>query len=268
MKKTIAIITGITGSLGKAYLERLKSNPRYFCVGISRRHVKTKYAGVNYQVADLLDRPSIKEIVSGLDFSKYKDVILIRPIGMFRFEKDKRPLRDLSREGIDKEVYASNVTTFENMYREISDKMKKDCKGKTKLTLCAFGSISDRYNIPYWNSYTRSKNILRRLIKRTIDLSKKMTIRGVFINVSTTDTGNENKLRPSGNKTYWLSSKEIVEHSMKVILKSRRSWNEINIYKHNPNFDITWYTNHENVLERWERQMREKTKSEKEGKNE
>lgn len=257
-QKKLVIITGITGKLGEAYLDYFREDYSSTCVGFSRKTPKKKHEEVIYLKSDLLDRETIRKSINKISFKEYSEVILIHPIGMFKFEHQTKPKKGLKIGDLDPEVYSSNVLTFKNMYDSIKSKLNKDHKdlSKVTITLCAFGSISDKYNIPYWNSYTRSKNILRRLIKKSIDSNKNLKIRGIFVNVSTTDTGNENKLRPSGEKTYWLSSKEIVDSSVPTILRSRRRWNEINIFKHNPDFDTTWYTNHENVLERWERQMK------------
>ncbi|MEM1170719.1 MAG: hypothetical protein AAGJ08_16960 [Cyanobacteria bacterium P01_H01_bin.35] len=40
---------------------------------------------------------------------------------------------------------------------------------KITLALCGFGSISDKYKIPFWRSHTYAKDTLRQYIK---DLAK------------------------------------------------------------------------------------------------
>jgi hypothetical protein len=62
-------------------------------------------------------------------------------------------------------------------------------------------------------------------------------------------------LRPNADRKYWLSTKEIVDISMEVITNIKRPWTEMNLFKNNPHFNPTWYTNHDNVLERWKREM-------------
>ena len=172
---------------------------------------------------------------------------------MFKFEMFGFPGVDKDKDGIDDEVFASNVLTFLHIFNALKQKVEK-IKG-LRFTICAFGSISDKYNIPFWKSYTKSKDFLRGVIKSAALNDKSKLIRAIFVNVSTTDTGNERNLRPYANRKYWLKPKEIVKASLPLILKKKDIWNELNIYKPNPNFDPTWYTNHENVLKRWEMQI-------------
>jgi len=76
-----------------------------------------------------------------------------------------------------------------------------------------------------------------------------------FFNWYIIDFSIERNLRPYADRNYWLTPKEILDSSIGIIKNGRRNYTEINIYKNNPNFDITWYTNHDNVLDRWKRQM-------------
>ncbi len=249
----LAIITGITGKLGEAYLDYFKEQKNIQCIGFSRKNPKKKFENVRYILANLLDKEKIFDELNKINLTVYEEVLFIHPIGMFKFEYTKKPEQDKNKDGIDDEIFSSNVLTFTNIF----DFLKKELRKikKTTLTVCAFGSITDKYNIPYWNSYTKSKNFLRRIIKNSISKNKNLKIRGVFVNVSTTDTGNERILRKYGNRNYWLSPKEIVDSSIKTIEKRNKKYTEINIYKHNPKFNPTWYTNHDNVLERWEKEM-------------
>jgi hypothetical protein len=253
----LAIITGITGKLGEEYLSYFRKQKNTKCVGFSRREPLKKHRNVTYLLSDLLDKNKVVEKIEIINLSMYDEVLFIHPIGMFRFELTGNPKKDYNRDGVDDEIFASNVLTFTNVFNPLKNKIKKLNKSgsKIKLTVCAFGSISDKYNIPFWSSYTKSKETLRKLIKKSISLNKNVDVKGVFVNVSTADTGNERKLRPFGDKTYWLTTKEIVASSTETILKGKKSWLEINVFKHNPNFNLTWYTNHDNVLERWKKQM-------------
>jgi hypothetical protein len=244
----LVIITGITGKLGNEYLRYFANLEKFVCMGFSRRAPEAKYPNVIYRYFDLLDKKTSKEVISQIDLKNYEEVILIHPIGRFKFEFWGKG-GDTNNDGIDDEIFASNVSTFLNIAEPLYQKIKIN---QIPLTLCAFGSITDRYNVPFWKSYTKSKNKLREIIK---SYCKNSNVKGIFINVSTTDTGNERNLRPHADRTFWLAPKEIVNSSIKTILSRKNNWSEINIYKPNPNFNPTWYTNHENVLERWKKQM-------------
>ncbi len=252
-KLRLVVVTGVTGKLGETYLRSLVKYSGLKCVGVTRRNLK-RYKKVHYVYADLLNKSQVNRVISSIDIRGFEEIILIHPVGMFKFEMFGFPGVDRDKDGIDDEVFASNVLTFLHIFKALKQKVEKT--SGSRFTVCAFGSISDKYNIPFWKSYTKSKDFLREVIKSAALNDKRKLTRGVFVNVSTTDTGNERNLRPYANRKYWLKPKEIVRASLPVILEKKDIWNEINIHKPNPNFDPTWYTNHENVLKRWETQMK------------
>ena len=249
----LVIITGTTGKLGAEYLKNFQFNKDYRCLALVRNKSIPLENNVYYRFADLFNLEEVRASLSNLDIKPYNEIIFIHPIGMFKFEVQGIPLLDKNKDGIDDEIFLSNVTTFLNVFKILKDKIKKEKNSKIKLTIFAFGSITYNYNIPFWQSYTRSKQYLKRIIMRNIK-EKPFRIRCVFVNVSTVDTGNERNLRPYADRRYWLIPKEIVKISLKY-LNCNNNWTEINIYKNNPKFDPTWYTNHENVLKRWQEQM-------------
>ena len=249
----LVIITGITGKLGAEYLKFFQFKKEYNCFVLARNKPIIFENNFDYHFADLLKSEEVERAFADLDTKLYKEIIFIHPIGMFKFEKQGIPLLDKDLDGIDDEIFSSNVTTFLNVFKVLKGKMNKEKRFKTKLTIFAFGSITHNYNIPFWQSYTKSKQYLKEIIKQDIN-EKLFRIRCIFVNVSTVDTGNERNLRPNADRSYWLTPKEIVKISLKY-LKGNNKWMEISIYKNNPKFDPTWYTNHENVLKRWQEQM-------------
>jgi len=252
-KSKLVVITGVTGKLGEAYLDELAKHSEVKCVGFTRREPENRLEGVEYRYADLLNKHQVRKAVASLNLEEFDEVLLIHPVGMFKFELMGFPQVDKNKDGIDDEVFASNVLTFLHTFKALKERVKRI--KRLKFTACAFGSISDKYSIPFWASYTRSKDLLREIIKSAAINDKTKLTRGIFVNVSTTDTGNERNLRPFANKKYWLKTEEIVRASLPLLLKNKEAWSEINIYKPNPKFNATWYTNHENVLERWQKQM-------------
>ena len=128
------------------------------------------------------------------------------------------------------------------------------------LALCGFGSVTDKYKIPFWHSYTHAKDLTRSFVQDLIDSDRLVTrIRGRFINVSTTDTGNENKLRPYATreeKRYWLKPEKIVAQSIAQIDCLDPAWLEIDVYEPMPGFyRDEYYRNYQRFREKWERQM-------------
>lgn len=246
--KKLAIISGATGSLGQAYLQIL-SKRGIKCIGLSRKKPKKKRKSVTYLHSDLLDKFETKKALGGINIEEYGEVIVIHTVGKFKFEENKKPELDINGDGIDDFVFDSNIKTFENILNFLLKKIDK----KSKLTLCAFGSVSDKYEVPFWKSYTKSKNVLREIIKK---YSNNQNMRGVFVNVSTVDTKNENLLRPSASKKYWLTSEKIVQRTKKEIFNGKRKFIELDIFKPNPDFKKDYYLNHEEIFKKWKKEMK------------
>ena len=77
----------------------------------------------------------------------------------------------------------------------------------------------------------------------------------VFINVSTVDTGHENKLRPCATKeekAFWLTPDTIVERTINDIENPTVKFNEKDVYEDLPGFKPDeYFRNPEVVKERW-----------------
>lgn len=253
----LLIVTGANGALGKAFLDRFSKQHDFFCTGISRSRVDCKVNKVTYlENVDLLDAESVrKKIDKELPLSQITEVLFVHPVGKFKFEKAKEPEIDIDRDGIDDEVYRSNVETFNNVEDPLLRLVKETGK-INDLSLCGFGSVSDRYKVPFWPSYSKSKDILRRLISgKTRQDSSTLHIKGVFINVSSVKTGNEKKLRPYADTTYWLQPDEIVDDSSDALTRNRIRYMEIDMFKPIAGFNPAIYYSEEAVRERWMKEM-------------
>ena len=111
--------------------------------------------------------------------------------------------------------------------------------------------MSDKYNIPFWASYTKAKNVLRAYLRAFSDDGY---LSALVVNVSTVDTGNENLLRPNADKTYWLKTEEIVSRVLPE-LDILTSYKEIDIIKKKPEFDEAYYSDHEAILKKWRQEI-------------
>ena len=257
----LAIVTGAGGAVGARYLKHFLKQENTKCVALSRSNLETTDV-IQFKV-DLLDEKRTREAIKQLDLSEVNDLILVHGVGKFKYEDLKSlPHLNQERQKIDDEVFSSNYNTFVNVVNPLVEKLNEEHQRgqKTTLALCGFGSISDKYKIPFWHSYTYAKDTLRQYIK---DLAKSEEwqglIRGRFINVSTTDTGNENKLRPNVSheeKQYWLKPEKIVVQSMAVIESLQPLWQEIDVYEILPGFNPEeYYNDYQTIKEKWQRQM-------------
>ena len=253
--KRLVIVTGANGAVGRSYIEHFIQEKDTSCIAISRGFMDTK---ATHYKADLMDPVSTRKAVEQFDLSDVSIAILIHAVGKFKYE----PNNDKKEEKvIDEEVYSSNYQTFLNIASPLVERVEEEHKKqkKTSLVLCAFGSITDKYKIPFWHSYTSAKNDLREYIKTLAESeSWQGLVRGRFINVSTTDTGNENLLRPNATeeeKKYWLKPFTVVEESKEAIEQIFPVWQEIDIFVNMPGFSPEeYYGNNEKIKAKWMKQ--------------
>ncbi|OIO42985.1 hypothetical protein AUJ64_03370 [Candidatus Pacearchaeota archaeon CG1_02_39_14] len=240
--KKIIIVSGAAGSLGEEYLKYFSEREGFHLVGLSRREPAKKVKNVEYVYLDLLHSNELDKKMSKLNLKEFAEIIFIHLVGKFKFEDKEGSKR------LDKKIYDSNVTTFVNMANIFSKLVERN----KKVVFCCFGSVSDKFDIPYWKSYTQSKKELRRIVK---DLSKNKNIRSVFVNVSTVLTDNENKLRPFADKTYWLNPKKVVQKSIREIIFGKSQFIELDVFEPHPRFKQDYYLNHKALYDKWKREM-------------
>lgn len=258
-KKHLVLVSGASGALGKVYVSRFARLPSTEVIGITRKVLEPiaeqPYQNIGYLTLDLEDGHACEEKLSVLSLECICEVLFIHPVGKFKFEECK-PAKDEDADGIDEEVMRSNYDTFVNGITPVVRKIAEEQDKGITLTMCGFGSISDKYNIPFWRSYTQSKNRLRKYMRNIVlDKDTEGCFRALFINVSTTHTDNESVLRPHADRTYWLTPEEIADRSVSYLLNPVGRWQEIEIYKKAPWFTPGYYTNLPLVLERWKREM-------------
>lgn len=247
MSKQLFIVTGAAGELGTLFIEKLIKR-REHVIGISRSEFSV--SGVEIYKADLTDEVQIREALKNIHLETFQTINLIHPVGKFKFEKNHTEVQDDDKDGIDDEVYKTNVITLKNVIKDLMMGVNKT----QKINVCAFASISDKHSIPFWKSYTKSKNIIRGYLK---ELCEQNYIHALMVNVSTVDTGNENLLRPNADKTYWLQPQEIVFETLPELVNISR-YKEIDLYKEKPDFNKDYYLDHEAILKKWEKEMKNK----------
>lgn len=255
-KKRLIIVTGARGILGRAYIERLKEMPDTVCVGMARASSGLPGIGVPVLEVDLLDAAAVAACLSTIDVSYVQEVVLLHPVGKFKFEKDGKPQVDEGGDGIDDDVYRSNVDTFchvvHPLFAMLDQWAAHACPVSIKL--CAFGSVSDPYEVPYWPSYTKAKKALRSFMRSLVGEKRGHTVRSLFINLSSVNTVNEQGLRPSADRTYWLDCKEIVDQTLPLLFEQKVFWQEVDLFKPDPSVDSDYYRDHKRVLEKWMRE--------------
>lgn len=248
-KKHLIIIAGITGEIGTHFANYY--DEKYEIIGIGRNNKLTpKKKNINLINLDLSNPNKSHQVLSEIDFKKFKAITVIHSIGIDKFEHTNFPKLDTI-ETIDPKVYSSNVNTFKNLVRPIVLKIiDLRAQGyKIKLKLSTIGSVADKHNFLMLTSFGESKNIVRTYIKNLTQDYK--WISGFIINVSSTVTKSAIMIRPHSNTKYWLTAREVVQKSAKKLISSRKKYEEIDIIKKDPKFVKNYYRNDFLIHKRW-----------------
>ncbi len=244
--KKLVIISGATRGIGKAFADYYRPLENTAVIGIGRSK-KTELTQL-----DLFDEPEVNRFVDQLDLSSFRDMVYIHAVGVDKFEPDGKPHIDRDGDGIDDEVYATNVTAFLNLADPLIEKAKQI---KTPMTIVNIGSISDIYGVPYWQSFSRSKNMVRKYLK-SIALTN---VKGITLNVGSTLDENNNRFgRVNADVSYWQTAQELVAKSIRSIegmMHLDSTYVEIDFCKYNPNFKPDYFTNLPKLFANWQRDM-------------
>ncbi len=249
MEQKTIIIAGINGDIGKEFAKALIKKGELY--GISRGPNKS---GLEYEhlCADLFNEQEISK-----DFKKIKiseEVIYVHLVGNFRFEDKNHPIKDDNNDGIDDDIFETNVTTFRNVRPFLIKTLEEN--PKTKLKIVAIGSSADLYEVPYYQSFTRAKNELRKEFRLLYgNLKTYGRVSSLFIDVTTVDGRQLSNERPFISKDFVLTPKDIVSQSLSYILDNRTSFLELVLIKPNPDFESRWCKSCENIRNFWYRDM-------------
>lgn len=244
-RRELVIISGARRGIGKTFADHYRERG-VEVIGIGRRGD----SGVT--VLDLLDETKVDDFVSSLDLERRPYLTFMHAVGIDKFEPNGKPHIDLDGDGIDDEVFATNVTAFMNMAEPLVDKLERL---EIAATLIQIGSVGDIFEVPYWQSFTRSKNVVRRYLK-SIPSTK---IKGITLNVSSTlDEEGNVFARKNADTKYWQTSEEFLGKSIGVVAEMRdlnSRYMEADFYKHNPHFRPDYYTNLPRLFATWQRDM-------------
>jgi len=243
--KKLVIVTGASRGIGKSFLDRYRSERETNCVGINR----TGSAG---NKLDLMDGNTTYKFVRKLDLENVPRVIYIHSVGIDKFEPRCEPHIDHDGDGIDDEVLASNLTTFLHFVEPLIDRTSRK---NIPLTICCIGSVSDIYEVPFWQSFYRVKNKVRRFCKSINDEN----VSSLILNVSSTlDEEGRTFGRKKADTTYWQTTDELVDKSFSTVDRFKETgarYAEFDYFKHNPSFREDYFTNLPKLYSTWQRDL-------------
>lgn len=246
-KQQLVIVSGARQGIGKSFLDHYLSIPDTQCRGLSRTQDS------RYLQLDLLDETATSRAVDSLDCNGIERIVYLHAVGMDKFEPKGVPHIDNDGDGIDDNIYNSNVGAFVNIAHPL---IEKSTSLKIPLLLANVGSISDIYVVPFWQSFSKAKNRVRQYVKSI----NNPFVRGIFLNVGSTldEEGIYRYGRVKADTTYWQTSKELVQKSTPFIdevMDGPVQFTEFDFYKYNPHFRADYFTNLPKLYFTWQRDM-------------
>ena len=236
-----AIVTGCTSELAEAYVTAF-GTAGYPVTGIARgAHASGNHEHVRL---DLSDSRAATRFVRGLNLSGIESLVLVHGVGSFVFEEHPGPM--------DVESYTSNYLTFMHLAEPLRYRVMHETRAH--LTLVSFGSTGDRYDVPYWQTYSRC-NRMRKEKMRDWAIQSPGRISGVFVALPTVDTQCQRAMRPYADRTYWRAPQEVAERTLPAIL-SVPHWAELAHF--NPLSEgviDAYFSNHPRIYAKWMREM-------------
>lgn len=244
------IIAGINGDIGLEFARRFENLGR-LC-GISRKQEKLENIAYEHFQADLLKPEDVDTMFKSMELSD--DLTYIHLPGKFQYQDENHPITDSNNDGIDDDTFATNVETFRNVMPYLSTHLKTNIDSRLKII--AIGSTSDLYDVPYWHSFTHSKNELRKQFRLMYgDPETYGRVGSLFINISTTDGKQLAGERPHISKQFVLKPSEILDQAFPHIVSTRPESLEISVLKPNPNFACEEYLDNREIKKRWYKDM-------------
>jgi hypothetical protein len=193
---------------------------------------------------------------------------MVYAVGPSKFEPPENvkpnPLRGPFARYVDEDIYKLNLEGFRDLTKILFDVVKSKAlkEAPIHIKLVGFASICDKYDPAFWQSYTRSKKILRRYIRMAASRHRNdpdINISGVVVNVSTIDTPQERKVRPGvteNERSRWLTPQQVVDRSAHLILSAKSgTYTETDIYNPWPAFSPDIYRDLPASRMRWSQQL-------------
>jgi len=243
----IFVVAGL-GDIGLEFANKLKEYDKVYGISRSPKGVDlTKFTR-----ADLLNEEDVRKTFE--EIPPASELIYLHLVGKFAFEDDKHPIKDENRDGVDDDIYRTNVETFRNVRPFLTKYLIKNPSSKCKAM--GIGSACDIYDVPYWHSFTHSKNELRKELREFYGNPDTFRRAGtLLINVSTVSGTQLSNERPFISREFCLTPKEVVDGSLDYVLDDKVSCLEMTLVKPNPHFSEPDFLSLPKIKERWYRDM-------------
>lgn len=245
----LIIIGGVTGSIGQEILRKYLLEKETLIYGISRKGVSmdnfTTLPNHHMIVGlDLCHTASINKFISKIPEQRYESISYFHLVGEFKTEITDRyevlVQNDMDGDGIDDAVYGLVAKAYQDMVYAL---MERIVDTKITLKIASFGSLADVHDIPCFQSFRKSREIVKAFSK---EISQNYSDASFYLfNTSTILSADEMLERPfifstNVDPTYWITPSELVEKALSF-MGSSSGIIERDIYLANPQFSDDYF---------------------------
>ena len=257
--KNLVFITGASNIIGEEFSKYYSYCSDALVFTLWRTPIQHHTSSTKHVLVDLLQKEqTMEKIISVLKPLKYeliKNVYLLHGAGKSKNELlGVTPIVDLDNDGMDDEMYAAQIDTFDNTYSCIHDFIKLQNKfDDIKFTIVGMWSLLDTCDSPIHKSMREINNIMRSKLQKMAQ--REPNHHTIMLSLSTVATSSEKQYRKFADQSYWLSWSEVVDKSIETISHRKNVYEDIPIYKYHPLY--TSYFKHETNDQRIARFKRE-----------
>ena len=244
--KKLVVIAGVTGSIGQEILRHYLVDNSTVVYGVSRKGFLMDQFGLfpahNMIInVDLHNTEDIKRFVSKIPAKEFKEISYYHVVGEFKTEinKDLEVIveNDQDGDGINDQVFSLVARAYMTMVTELGIVADKN---NSKFNVVSFGSLADKYHIPCFQSFSKSREIVKNFSKK---LSKSINV--YLFETSTLLAADELLERPfifttDVSPVYWITPLELVTKALGFIALEK-GFVEKDIYLANPNFSNNYF---------------------------
>ncbi len=248
-KKRLVIIAGVTGSIGQEILRHYLVDKNTIVYGISRKGVsmdqfETLPLHSLVVNVDLHSIDSIKNFVSKVSDKEFKEVTYYHVVGEFKTEitKDLGIVveNDQDKDGINDCVFSLVAKAYIAMATELN---KISVVNDIRLNIISFGSLADKHNIPCFQSFAKSRQIVKQFSQELQKSNENLNT--YLFETSTLLAADELLERPfifatDVSPVYWITPLELVNKALGFIALEK-GFVEKDIYLANPNFSDDYF---------------------------
>ena len=246
-EERVFVVAGL-GDLGLVFAKKLSEYGAVFGVSKNPKQVDL----TEYICTDLLNKEEVIRTFGIMPSAR--KLIYLHLVGRFAFQDDKHPIKDENMDGVDDDILNSNLETFRNVLPCLIKYLRDNPFSNLKAV--GIGSAIDIYDIPFLDSYTYSKNELRKELRSFYGNPETFgRASTLFINISTVSGKQLLSERPFISKEFCLTPEEVVNGSLGYVLDKQISCLEMTLIKPNPSFSEPDYLSIPEIKQRWYKDM-------------